>query len=61
MKEKLTTLFFILIIFVVPTVVAINCGDTWQTNGPRVDAHQICDGAVGIKKTYTASEYWTVF
>ena len=26
-----------------------------------MDAHQICDGAVGIKKTYTASEYWTVF
>ena len=50
MKQNLTILFFILIIFVVPPVVAVNCGDTWQPNGNKEVGWGICENDVGVKR-----------
>jgi hypothetical protein len=60
MKQKLIIPMLFIIILGIPKVIAINCGDTWQSNGSDTTEGG-CTGSVGHTTIYPFNRHWTVF
>jgi hypothetical protein len=61
MKQNLIILTLVVIAFVVPTVIAYNCGDTWQANGAESSTRTATCGPFSELKLYYVKDYWTIY
>lgn len=51
----------VVITFGVPTVIAYNCGDTWQANGTETSTRTSTCGPFGQTTLYYVTDHWTIY